>query len=158
MAPENSPKSEKWGKVCPTVRVLSCFVEKRGLHCVKSPNNHFWGAFGGVGWGCIEQHARGKLGGDNLVTMPTASLPSSVLGPLSFVWLTKCTPLRVCVMCPSRSTGFLGGSGCPPLGSQMTLNNYKQSKPADIGISVEPGQGSRVWRGALLLITKMGQR
>ena len=29
------------------------------------------------------------------------------------------------------------------LSKQMTLNNYKKSKPANIGVSVEPGQGSR---------------
>ena len=27
---------------------------------------------------------------------------------------------------------------------QMTLNSYKMSKPRDIGISVDPGQGHRV--------------
>ena len=48
-AAEIAPSRKTWGKMGPTVRVLQCFVEKWGQHCVKSPQNHFFYPWGGVG-------------------------------------------------------------------------------------------------------------
>ena len=41
---------------------------------------------------------------------------------------------------------------------QITLNNYNKTKPANIGIAVNPGQGIRLGDYMGLLVTEVGQR
>ena len=97
-------------------------------------------------WGC---------GQEKFITLPAPAPPCSILPFLcpmaDQVHLfngVRYVPIKA-IRDPDRkwlSAGWLS--------KQMSLNNYNKTKPADIGIVVNPGQGSRVgdWWGQSFLL------
>ena len=99
---------------------------------MKSKKKPLFVGLGGVGGGGVlrnmPEEKWGRMGNNvgrkfshKAYSFTSFQCPWALL-PLFFVRPTKCTPLRVCVMCPSRSSRIPSESGCPRwLSKQMTL-------------------------------------